>query len=89
MESTKTLFIQRKNDDLLIVQIYVDDIIFESINENLCKEFTALMQGEFQMSLMGELNYFIRLQVKQTSNGIFISQTKFIKEILKKFNMES
>ena len=57
----KTLFIQRSKEDLLIVQIYVDDIIFGSTNEALCKDFTNLMQGEFQMSLMGELNYFIGL----------------------------
>ena len=49
----KTLFIQRSKEDLLIVQIYVDDIIFGSTNEALCRDFTNLMQGEFQMSLMG------------------------------------
>ena len=45
------------------------------------------MHGEFQMSLMGELNYFIGLQAKQTKNGTFISQTKYIKKIIKKFGM--
>ena len=60
----KTLFIKKKCNELLVVQIYVDDIIFGVTNEILCKEFTELMQEEFEMSLMGELNYFIRLQVK-------------------------
>ena len=58
------LFIKKKSNELLVVHIYVDDIIFGATNENLCKEFTELMQGEFKMSLMGELNYFIGLQVK-------------------------
>ena len=57
----KTLFIKRKSNELLVVQIYVDDIIFGATNEILCKEFTELMQGEFEMSLMRELNYFIGL----------------------------
>ena len=85
----KTLFIKRKSNELLVVQIYVDDIIFGITNENLYKEFTELTQGEFEMSLMGELNYFIRLQVKQTKDETFISQTKYIKEIIIKFGMES
>ena len=85
----KTLFIQRKYNELLIVQIYVDDIIFGATNKNLYKEFTKLMQEEFQISLMDELNYFIGLQVKQTINETFISQTKYIKKIIKKFGMES
>ncbi|WP_374695330.1 reverse transcriptase domain-containing protein [Areca yellow leaf disease phytoplasma] len=61
----KTLFIKKKsNNDILVVQIYVDDIIFGATNETLCEEFAKLMQGEFEMSLMGELNYFLGLQVK-------------------------
>ena len=60
----KTLFLKKKDNDLLVVQIYVDDIIFGATNENLCGEFAKLMQGEFEMSLMDELNYFLRLQVK-------------------------
>jgi hypothetical protein len=53
-----TLFTKTKNDDLLIVQIYVDDIIFGSTNENICSEFSKIMQKEFEMSMMGELNFF-------------------------------
>ena len=85
----KTLFIKNKNNDILVVQIYVDDIIFGATNESLCKEFAKLMQGKFEMSLMGELNYFLGLQVKQTKEGIFINQAKYIKEIIKKFGIES
>ena len=74
----KTLFIKKKNNKLLVIQIYVDDIIFGVTNEILCKEFTKLIQKEFEISFMGELNYFIGLQVKQTKDETFISQTKYI-----------
>ena len=54
-----TLFLMFDGKDMLIVQIYVDDIIFGSINENLCKEFSKTMQDEFEMSMMGELKFFL------------------------------
>jgi hypothetical protein len=83
-----TLFTKPKNDDLLIVQIYVDDIIFGSTNENMCSEFSKIMQKEFEMSMIGELNFFLGLQIKQTKNEIFINQSKYIKDLLKKFGIE-
>ena len=83
-----TLFIKRKLHDILLVQIYVDDIIFGSTNDSLCKEFSQDMQNEFEMSMMGELNFFLGLQIKQTKNGIFISQSKYCKELINKFGME-
>ena len=73
---------------MLIVQIYVDDIIFGSTNETLCKEFSCCMQKEFEMSMIGELNFFLGLQVKQMEHGTFLSQTKFCIELIKKFGME-
>ena len=85
----KTLFIKRKDQDLLVVQIYVDDIIFGATDETFCQEFAKLMQGEFEMSMMGELTFFLGLQIKQTNEGIFINQAKYTKELLKKFGMES
>ena len=63
-----TLFIKRKMNDILLVQIYVDEIIFGSTNDYLCKEFSQDMQSEFEMSMMGELNFFLGLQIKQTKN---------------------
>jgi len=84
-----TLFIKKKNNDILLVQIYVDDIIFGSTNESLCKEFSIDMQIEFEMSMMGELNYFIGLQIKQTNDGIFVNQAKYCKELIKRFRMEN
>ncbi|GJV86676.1 putative ribonuclease H-like domain-containing protein [Tanacetum coccineum] len=82
----KTLFIKKDKHDIILVQVYVDDIIFGSIKKSWCDEFEALMKGRFQMSSMGELTFFLGLQVKQNANGIFISQDKYVAEILKKFD---
>ncbi|GKA66494.1 putative ribonuclease H-like domain-containing protein [Tanacetum coccineum] len=85
----KTLFIKIHRDDILLVQVYVDDIIFGSTKKELSIEFEKLMHDKFQMSSMGELSFFLGLQVKQKSDGIFISQDKYVAEILKKFDFAS
>ncbi|KAK6143484.1 hypothetical protein DH2020_023832 [Rehmannia glutinosa] len=77
-----------KGQDCLLVQIYVDDIIFGATNDSLCKKFSKLMQVEFEMSMMGELNFFLGLQIKQCQEDIYISQSKYTKELLKKFGIE-
>ncbi|KAH9680506.1 Integrase catalytic domain-containing protein [Citrus sinensis] len=84
-----TLFVKHKNQDILIVQIYVDDIIFGSTNEFLCKDFSSCMSQEFEMSMMGELKYFLGLQIKQNKEGIFINQAKYVKDLLKRFGYEN
>ncbi|GJX41397.1 putative ribonuclease H-like domain-containing protein [Tanacetum coccineum] len=81
----KTLFIRRDKGDILLVQMYVDNIIFGSTKKSLCTEFEKMMNKKFQMSFMGELTFFLGLQVKQKEDGIFISQDKYVTEILKKF----
>ena len=83
-----TLFRKDKNSHFILVQIYVDDIIFGATDESLCKEFSKLMQKEFKMSLMGELKFFLGLQVKQTLDEIYIYQTKYTNELLKKFKLD-
>nr|GEU93199.1 copia protein [Tanacetum cinerariifolium] len=83
----QTLFIKRQKGDILLVQIYVDDIIFGSTNKDLCKPFEKLMKDNFLMSLMGELTFFLGLQVKQKPDRIFISQDKYVAEILRKFGL--
>ena len=83
----KTLFIKKSKQDLLVVQIYVDDIIFGSTNMKMCQEFTKLMQSKFEMSTMGELTHFLGLQVKQTPQGTLIHQTQYVNDLLKKFDM--
>ncbi|GJS01403.1 putative ribonuclease H-like domain-containing protein [Tanacetum coccineum] len=82
----QTLFIKSQKGHILLVQIYVDDIIFGSTKKELCDEFEKLMKDKFQMSSMGELTFFLGLQVQQKKKGIFISQDKYVHEILKKFN---
>ncbi|GKE06812.1 putative ribonuclease H-like domain-containing protein, partial [Tanacetum coccineum] len=82
----KTLFIKRDQGDILIVQVYVDDIIFGSTKKKLCTEFEKMMHKKFLISSIGELTFFLGLQVKQKENRIFISQDKYVTEILKKFS---
>ncbi|GJU35329.1 putative ribonuclease H-like domain-containing protein [Tanacetum coccineum] len=82
----KTLFIRRDKGDILLVQVYVDDIIFGSTKKSLCTEFEKIMHKKFQMSSMGELTFFLGLQIKQKEDGIFISQDEYVTEILKKFS---
>ncbi|GJT24067.1 putative ribonuclease H-like domain-containing protein [Tanacetum coccineum] len=77
---------KRHKGHILLVQIYVDDIIFGSTKKELCDEFEKLMKDKFQMSSMGELTFFLGLQVQQKKKGIFISQDKYVHEILRKFN---
>ncbi|KAM6597070.1 hypothetical protein CsatA_007594 [Cannabis sativa] len=86
-KADNTLFIKRKSKDIIIVQIYVDDIIFGATNDALCEEFSKCMHSEFEMSMMGELNFFLGLQIKQQKDGIFIGQTKYIKDLLQKFDL--
>jgi len=74
-----TLFLRSQGKDILIVQVYVDDIIFEATNEAMCKEFAEMMGNEFEMSMMGGLNFFLGLQIKKTPTGIMIHQQKYIK----------
>ncbi|GJT51609.1 retrovirus-related pol polyprotein from transposon TNT 1-94 [Tanacetum coccineum] len=83
-----TLFTKKKGSNLIIVQIYVDDIIFGSTCQDMCDEFAKIMHDEFKMSMMGELNFFLGLQIKQMEDGIFFNQSKYIKEMLKKFSLE-
>jgi hypothetical protein len=71
-----------------VCQIYVDDIIFGSTNQKSCEEFSRVMTQKFEMSMMGELNYFLGFQVKQLKDDTFISQTKYTQDILKRFGMK-
>ncbi|KAD5802460.1 hypothetical protein E3N88_13820 [Mikania micrantha] len=85
----KTLFIQKVGQHKLLVQIYVDDIIFASSDPRLCAEFTELMTKHFEMSAMGELQFFLGLQIKQSTDDIFIHQAKYTKDLLKKFDLQN
>ncbi|GJT18542.1 putative ribonuclease H-like domain-containing protein [Tanacetum coccineum] len=84
-----TLFTQKTGKHILLVQIYVDDIIFASTDPKACDIFSNEMSSKFQMSMMGQMSFFLGLQVSQNPGGIFINQSKFALEILKKFGMDS
>ncbi|GKA33141.1 retrovirus-related pol polyprotein from transposon TNT 1-94 [Tanacetum coccineum] len=84
-----TLFTRKTSKHILLVQIYVDDIIFTSTNPKACDIFSNEMSSKFQMSMMGQMSFFLGLQVSQNPGGIFINQSKFALEILKKFRMDS
>jgi hypothetical protein len=88
-KADSTLFTRKVGNDLFVCQIYVDDIIFGSTNKGCCDEFSQTMVKRFEMSMMGELNFFLGFQVKQLKEGTFLCQTKYTHDILKKFNMEN
>nr|GEU32230.1 putative ribonuclease H-like domain-containing protein [Tanacetum cinerariifolium] len=85
----KTLFIKHIQDDILLVQVYVDDIIFGSTKRSLSTKFEQLMHKRFQMSSMKKLTFFLGLQVEQQKDGIFLSQDKYVCDILLKFGFSS
>jgi hypothetical protein len=82
------LYIKVSQGNILLIEVYVDDIIFGSDDDGLSQKFSKDMQNEFEMSLLGELSFFLGLQIRQRNQGIFISQTKYIREMLKRFGME-
>nr|GEX80246.1 hypothetical protein [Tanacetum cinerariifolium] len=84
-----TLFIKKKGKHIMLIQIYVDDIIFGSTNPEYYTKFSYLMVKHFEMSMMGEMKFFLGLQVNQFSDGIFKNQSKYILDILKIFGMEN
>ncbi|GJX56881.1 retrovirus-related pol polyprotein from transposon TNT 1-94 [Tanacetum coccineum] len=83
------LFTRKAGNDLLLVQIYVDDIIFASTNTALCNEFANLMTTKFKMSMMGQMSFFLGLQISQSPRGIFLNQSKYASEIIKKYGLLS
>ena len=82
-----TLFRKSFKNDILICQVYVDDIIFGTANVFLGREFAKSMQVEFEMSMMEELKLFMGIQINQSTEGTCIHQTKYVKELLKKFQL--
>jgi hypothetical protein len=79
----KTLFLLRQGDDILIVQVYVDDIIFGGTSHSLVARLVEDMSREFEMSMIGELQFFLGLQIKEDKEGIFVHQAKYMKDIIK------
>jgi hypothetical protein len=84
----QTLFLLRQGRDILIVQVYVDDIVFGGSSNSLVARFADDMRREFEMGMMGELQFFLGLQIKQSKEGTFVHQVKYTKDIVRKFKME-
>jgi hypothetical protein len=84
----KTLFLLRQGNDILIVQVYMDDIVFGGSSYSLVARFAEDMSKEFEMSMIGELQFFLGFQIKQAKEGTFVHQAKYTKDILKKLKMD-
>ncbi|GJY95171.1 retrovirus-related pol polyprotein from transposon TNT 1-94 [Tanacetum coccineum] len=82
-----TLITRKAGNDLLLVQIYVDDIIFASANTALCNDFANLMTTKFKMSMMGQMSFFLGLQISQSPRGVFLNQSKYASENIKKYGL--
>ncbi|KAK2381911.1 hypothetical protein QL285_069481 [Trifolium repens] len=87
--SDKTLFVKEVKGKFMIAKIYVDDIVFGGMSNTMVQHFVQQMQSEFEMSLVGELTYFLGLQIKQMEDTIFISQSKYARNIVRKFGMDN
>jgi hypothetical protein len=85
----KTLFVLKQGNDQLFIQIYVDDIIFGGSSHVLVSQFSEITCKEFEMSMMGELTFFLGLQIKQAKEGMFVHQGKYTKDLLYHFGMEN
>ena len=83
------MFIKQIDSDIDVAQIYVDDIVFGSTSHNCMQEFVNQMKQEFEISIVSELTYFLGFQVKQLKDKIFISQSKYVKDLVKKFGLET
>lgn len=86
-EIDPTLFTKKVNGELFICQLYVDDIIFGSTNKAFNEEFSKLMTDRFEMSMMGEMKFFLGFEIKQLKEGTFINQAKYIQDMLKKYEL--
>jgi hypothetical protein len=86
-KADSTLFIQRNRKDIFIFRIYIDDIIFGSTNDKFCEEFSRIMIKRFEMSMMGELKFFLSFQMNQMKEGTFLCQTKYVKDMPKRFDV--
>ena len=84
-----TFFIRKDKNSFVVAQIYVDDIVFGTTNNSLAHYFIDEMKAMFEMSMVGELTYFLGLQVKQTDSGIYINQAKYARNLVKRFGLNN
>jgi hypothetical protein len=88
-KANSTIFTRKMGKDLFVCKIYIDDIIFNSTNKLFCDEFSKIMTDRFEMSMMRVITFFLGFQIKQAKEGTFISQTKYTRDIFKKFGMDN
>ena len=88
-QADQTLFIKKVDGELVVAQVYVDDIIFGSTKDHPTYSISSMMHTEFKMSMVGKLNYFLGLQIQQNEFGIFISQSKYANNLVRKFGLKS
>eukprot|EP00253_Pinus_taeda_P014297 PITA_14297 len=88
-DNEPTLYIKENDDKILIVVLYVDDLIFTGSDDFLIADFKQIMKNEFEMTNLGLLRYVLGIEVKQTENGIFISQAKYVVNIVERFIMQN
>ena len=84
-----TLFVRKDKNNFVVAQIYVDDIVFGATNDSIAHSFADEMKAMFEMSMVGELTYFLGLQVKQTDSGIYINQAKYARNLVKRFGLDN
>ena len=88
-KTNQTLFIKREDSELIVAQVYVDGIIFVSTKNELAHSLSKLMKAKFEMSMIRELTHFLRLKICQQDSSIFLSQSKYAKNLVKKFGLKS
>ena len=88
-KADQTLFIKKEDGELIVAQVYVDDIIFGSTKDEVAHGFLKLMEANFEMRMIGELTHFFKLQIHQQDSSILLSQSKYAKNLVKKFGLES
>ena len=88
-KADQTLFIKKEDGELIVAQVYVDDIIFGSTKDEVAHGFLKLMEANFEMRMIGELTHFLKLQIHQQDSSILLSQSKYAKNLVKKFGLES
>lgn len=84
-----TLFVKKEENNILIVSLYVDDLIYTGNSISMLEEFKSSMMMEFSMTDLGKMKYFLGVEVIQDDRGIFINQQKYAEEILVKYDMQS
>ena len=89
VSANTNLFIRKDKNSFIVTQIYVDDIVFGATNNSLAHSFADEMKAMFEMRMVGELTYFLRLQVKQTDSKIYINQAKYTRNLVKRFGVDN